>query len=41
MAAHLGFPGEALLTSPLSHDLLEWLDVHNFERGILKAVLFG
>ena len=41
MAAHPGFPGEALLTSLLSHDLLEWLDVCNFERGILKAVLFG
>ena len=38
MAAHLGFTGEALLTSLLSHDLLEWLDVCNFEWGILKAV---
>ena len=38
MAAHPGFTGEALLMSLLSHDLLEWLDVHNFEQGILKAV---
>ena len=38
MAAHLGFTGEALLMSLLSHDLLQWLDVCNFEQGILKAV---
>ena len=38
MAAHPGFTGEALLMSLLSHDFLEWLDVRNFEQGILKAV---
>ena len=39
MAAHLGFIGEALVMSFLSHDFLEWLDVCIFEQGQLKAVL--
>ena len=39
MAAHLGSVGEALMTSLLSYDFLEWLDVHIFEQGKLKAVL--
>ena len=39
MVAHLGFIGEALVTSLLSHDFLEWLDVCIFEWGRLKAVL--
>ena len=37
--AHPGFIGEALVMSLLSHDFLEWLDVHIFEWGRLKAVL--
>ena len=39
MAAHLGFIGDALMMSFLSHDFLEWLDVCIFEQGQLKAVL--
>ena len=39
MVAHLGFIGEALVMSLLSHDFLEWLDVHIFEWGRLKAIL--
>ena len=39
MVAHLGFTGEALVTSLLSHDFLEWQDVGIFEQGRLKAVL--
>ena len=39
MAVHLGFIGEVLVMSLLSHNSLEWLDVPIFEWGRLKAVL--